>query len=97
MLRFSRLFKPNKSSRLPKVWRNVKIKCKKRRQSDTNDSSFSDNDSKSQILNLEFGSLPEPELIAGDDEVVFHFAIYQSGIFNFFQSMYFAGEIFTTY
>lgn len=73
MLRFSRLFKPNKSSRLPKVWRNVKVKRKKRVQSDTNGYNSSDNDSKSQITCLEYGPLPGPENIAPDDEVIFYF------------------------
>lgn len=71
MLRFSRLFKPNKSSRLPKVWRNVKIKRKKRRHSEVIDYNSSDTDTKNQFMCLEFGSLPEPELIACDDEVKF--------------------------
>jgi transcription initiation factor TFIID subunit 1 len=71
VLRFSRLFKPNKSSRLPKVWRNVKVKRKKRRHSDAVDYNSSDTDSKNQIMCLEFGSLPELELIACDDEVKF--------------------------
>lgn len=72
MLRFSRLFKPNKSSRLPKVWRNVKIKRKKRLHSDTNDYNSSDNDTKSQPFCFEYGSLPDdPELIACDDEVIY--------------------------
>lgn len=73
VLRFSRLFKPNKSSRLPKVWRNVKTKRKKRRHSDANDCNSSDNDSKnqSQHLCLEFGSLPKPEFINSDDEEKF--------------------------
>lgn len=71
MLRFSRLFKPNKSSRLPKAWRNVKTKRKKRRHSDTNDYNSSDNDYKPQLLCFEYGSLPDPEFIACDDEVTF--------------------------
>lgn len=69
MLRFSRLFKPNKSSRLPKVWRNVKVKRKKRIHSDTNGYNSSDNDSKSQVMCLEYGPLPDPENLAPDDEV----------------------------
>jgi len=68
VLRFSRLFKPNKSSRLPKIWRNVKSKRKKKMYSDTNDSS---DDSKTQIHILDFGPLPEPEHIAYDDEVIY--------------------------
>lgn len=35
------------------------------------DSSLSDYDSKNQLMCLEFGPLPEPELIACDDEVIF--------------------------
>jgi len=83
VLRFSRLFKPNKSSRLPKVWRNVKTKRKKRRHSDAIDCNSSDNDSKnhSQHLCLEFGSLPKPELINSDDEV---FSILFLNIVDFF-------------
>lgn len=83
MLRFSRLFKPNKSSRLPKVWRNVKTKRKKRRHSDAIDCNSSDNDSKnqSQHLCLEFGSLPKPEFINSDDEVIFHFIFKFSRFF----------------
>lgn len=68
-MRFSRLFKPNKSSRLPKVWRNVKIKRKKRKQSDTIDYNSSD-DSKNYMLSLEFGPIPESEFLACDDEVI---------------------------
>ncbi|XP_003241670.1 transcription initiation factor TFIID subunit 1 isoform X1 [Acyrthosiphon pisum] len=71
VLRFSRLFKPNKSSRLPKVWRNVKTKRKKRRHSDANDYNYSDNETKPQVLCLDYGSLPDPELIACDDEEKF--------------------------
>lgn len=71
VLRFSRLFKPNKSSRLPKAWRNVKTKRKKRRHSDANDYNSSDNDYKPQLLCLEYGSLPDPEFIACDDEEKF--------------------------
>lgn len=71
VLRFSRLFKPNKSSRLPKVWRNVKTKRKKRRHSDANDYNSSDNETKPQVLCLDYGSLPDPELIACDDEEKF--------------------------
>lgn len=81
MLRFSRLFKPNKSSRLPKIWRNVKTKRKKRKHSDCN---FSDNyDSKSQHLCLEFGSLLAPEFIASDDEVIFYSIFKFCGIIFF--------------
>ncbi|VVC39968.1 Bromodomain, conserved site,TAFII-230 TBP-binding,Transcription initiation factor TFIID subunit 1 [Cinara cedri] len=71
VLRFSRLFKPNKSSRLPKVWRNVKVKRKKRMHIDTNEYNSSDNDSKSQIMCLEYGPLPDPENLAPDDEEAF--------------------------
>ncbi|XP_025197408.1 transcription initiation factor TFIID subunit 1 [Melanaphis sacchari] len=71
VLRFSRLFKPNKSSRLPKVWRNVKTKRKKRRHSDANDYNSSDNDSKTHLVCLEYGPLPDPEFIACDDEEKF--------------------------
>ncbi|XP_060863239.1 transcription initiation factor TFIID subunit 1 [Metopolophium dirhodum] len=71
VLRFSRLFKPNKSSRLPKVWRNVKTKRKKRRHSDANDYNSSDNETKPQVLCLDYGSLPDPELISCDDEEKF--------------------------
>lgn len=76
MLRFSRLFKPNKSSRLPKVWRNVKVKRKKRMHSDTNGYNSSDNDSKSQIMCLKYGPLPNPENLATDDEVILYFTVY---------------------
>lgn len=72
MLRFSRLFKPNKSSRLPKVWRNVKTKRKKRRHSDANEYNSSDNETKPQLLCLDYGSLPDPESMACDDEVIFY-------------------------
>lgn len=83
-MRFSRLFKPNKSSRLPKVWRNVKMKRKKRRQSDAIDCTSSDNDSKSQLLcRLEFGSLPEPDLITYDDEVIFILILDIIDCFNY--------------
>lgn len=74
MLRFSRLFKPNKSSRLPKIWRNVKTKRKKRLHSDANDYNSSDNDTKNQLICFDFGPLPDnPELIACDDEVIIIF------------------------
>lgn len=65
------MFKPNKSSRLPKVWRNVKTKRKKRRHSDANYCNFSD-DYKFQFQSLKFGPLPEPEQVACDDEVIFN-------------------------
>lgn len=68
------MFKPNKSSRLPKIWRNVKIKRKKRKHSDAIDYNSSD-DSKSHLLCLEFGPIPEPEFIACDDEVILCFII----------------------
>lgn len=83
MLRFSRLFKPNKSSRLPKVWRNVKTKRKKRKHSDAVDYNSFDNDSKKQIVCLEFGSMPEPEFITCDDEVIVKFIFYCVHIINF--------------
>lgn len=66
MLRFSRLFKPNKSSRLPKVWRNVKTKRTKRKHSDAFDCNSSDNDSKNP-------KFPKLEFIHSDDEVIFHY------------------------
>lgn len=65
------MFKPNKSSRLPKVWRNVKTKRKKKRHSDANDNNSSD-DCKIQVQCFEFGPLPEPDRIACDDEVIFY-------------------------
>ncbi|XP_050421868.1 transcription initiation factor TFIID subunit 1-like [Adelges cooleyi] len=68
VLRFSRLFKPNKSSRLPNLWRNVKTKRRKIRLSEE---SSSDVDSKRQPLKLEFGPLPQLESIASDDEEKF--------------------------
>lgn len=58
------------------------MKRKKRRQSDAIDCNSSDNDSKSQFLcRLEFGSLPEPDLITYDDEVIFYFIIGYYGLF----------------
>lgn len=82
------MFKPNKSSRLPKVWRNVKVKRKKRRHSDVMDYNSSDTDSKTQPMCLEFGSLPEPELIDCDDEVTFYSFISYYFAIHFFLKIF---------
>lgn len=83
MLRFSRLFKPKKSSQLPNVWKNIKTKRQIKRQIDTIDDNSS-YDSKGQILCLEYGLLPETKLIYSDDEVVFYFVFYQTEIIILF-------------
>lgn len=66
MLRFSRLFKPNKSNQLPNVWKNVKVKRKKPEHSVTKNDSSDNGESK---ICLEFAPAPDPELVASDDEV----------------------------
>lgn len=90
------MFKPNKSSRLPKVWRNVKTKRKKRLHSDTNDYNSSDNDTKNQIVCFDYGELPDdPELITCDDEVALYcFFFNVSSVI--FLTIIFTGKIFTT-
>jgi len=72
------LFKPNKTS-LPKVWRNVKVKRKKKRYDAIDCNSF--DDSKNEHICLEFGSALDPELITCDDEVILYFIFKYYGHF----------------
>lgn len=70
MLRFSRLFKPNKTNRSPNTWNNVNNKHKQNKPNDANNCNPSD-DNRIQFPDLEFGPLPGPEHSACDDVVIF--------------------------
>ncbi|VVC24131.1 Bromodomain, conserved site,Transcription initiation factor TFIID subunit 1, domain of unknown [Cinara cedri] len=80
VLRFSRLFKPNKLKRLPNVWKNVKVKRikKKRHSTIKKDNNSSDNGSKSEIqMCLEFGSTQGSEFFASDDKIFIYIRVLQ--------------------
>ncbi|XP_055377436.1 transcription initiation factor TFIID subunit 1 [Condylostylus longicornis] len=74
VLRFSRLFGPGKPSSLPQIWRHVKKKRRKRKQSrdhrlpNTGSDSTSDTDELRHGFSLRYGPDPKKEQCVSDDE-----------------------------
>lgn len=70
VLRFSKLFGPNKQANLPQLWRGVKRKKKKKAQAveGTPDTASVEDDKPFEWI-FDYAPLPPPEMVDSDDEV----------------------------